>query len=238
MGIGRSDLTLTRDDIARTLTIQVGSSGTDQLVLPNFDPTGANGSLVVETLAFADGSTESLASLLGLAGPVATNGDDMISIGVGDDVVDALGGNDVVDTGAGNDTITGGLGNDQLTGGTGNDTYLFNAGDGVDTITDTAVEGDGNTIEFGAGITPTDLTLGIGSLLIRVGATGDAIHLTPFDPNDALGAHAIETFRFADGTTLSYSQLLARGFDLTGTAGDDTDHRHECGGSDQRYGRE
>jgi len=221
IGIGQSDLTFTRDETARTLTIQVGSSGTDQLFLTNFDPTGANGSLVVETLAFADGITESLASLLGLAGPVATNGDDTISIGLGDDVVDALAGNDVVDTGAGNDTITGGLGNDQLTGGTDNDTYLFNAGDGVDTITDTAVAGDGNTVEFGTGITPTDLTLGIGSLLIRVGATGDAIHLTPFDPNDALGAHAIETFRFADGTTLSYSQLLARGFDLTGTAGDD-----------------
>ncbi len=220
-GISQGDLTLTEDQAARTLTIQVGSRGTDQFLLTNFDPTGANGSLVVDTLAFADGSTASLTSLLGLGGPMATNGDDTITTSSGDDVVDALAGNDVVDTGAGNDTITGGLGNDHLTGGTGNDTYLFNAGDGVDTITDTAVAGDGNTVEFGTGITPTDLTLGIGSLLIRVGATGDAIHLTPFDPNEALGAHAIETFRFADGTTLNYSQLLARGFDLRGTASDD-----------------
>jgi Ca2+-binding RTX toxin-like protein len=221
-GIGRNDLTFTHDQVTRTLTIQVGSSGTDQLLLINFDPTSANGSLVVETLAFADGSTASLASLLGLGGPGATNGNDTITTGAGDDVIDALGGNDVVDTGAGNDTITGGLGNDQLTGGTGDDTYIFNVGDGVDTITDTAAAGEGNTVEFGAGISSTDLSLGVGSLLIRVGANGDAIHLTPFDPNDALGTHAIETFRFADGTTLSYSQLLARGFDLTGTAGDDT----------------
>jgi Ca2+-binding RTX toxin-like protein len=219
-GITQDDLVLTEDQATRTLTIAVGVGG-DAIRLTNFDPTGANGSLVVETLAFADGSTESLASLLGLAGPVATNGDDTISIGLGDDVVDALAGNDVVDTGAGNDTITGGIGNDQLTGGTGNDTYHFNVGDGVDTITDMAVAGDGNMVEFGTGIMPTDLTLGVGSLLIRVGTNGDAIHLTPFDPNDALGAHAIESFRFADGTTLSYSQLLARGFDLTGTAGDD-----------------
>lgn len=219
-GITRDDLVLTEDQATRTLTIAVGAGG-DAIRLANFDPTGGNGSLVVETLAFADGSNASLASLLGLGGPVATNGDDTISSGPGDDVVDALGGNDVVDTGAGNDTITGGLGNDQLTGGTGNDTYLFNAGDGVDTITDTAVAGEGNMVEFGSGISSTDLSLGVGSLLIRVGANGDAIHLTPFDPNDALSVHAIETFRFADGTTLSYSQLLARGFDLTGTAGDD-----------------
>ena len=137
-------------------------------------------------------------------------------------MVEALGGNDMVNSGAGNDTINGGTGNDQLTGGTGDDTYLFNSGDGVDTITDTAVPGEGNAVEFGPGITPTDVSLGVGSLLIRVGANGDAIHLNPFNPADALGAHAIDTFRFADGTTLSYSQLMARGFDLTGTAGHDT----------------
>jgi len=220
--ITQADLTFTQDQVARTLTIQVGSSGTDKLVLTNFDPTGVNGSLVVETLAFVDGSTASLTSLLGLGGPVATNGDDTITTGTGNDVVNALGGNDIVDTGAGNDTITGGTGNDQLTGGTGNDTYVFNVGDGVDTITDLAAPGEGNTVAFGAGISSSDLSLGIGSLLIRVGMSGDAIHLMPFDPNDALGTHAIETFRFADGTTINYSQLLARGFDLTGTAGNDT----------------
>jgi Ca2+-binding RTX toxin-like protein len=203
-GIAQSDLTFTHDDVARTLMIQVGSSGADQLVLTNFDPTGANGSMVVETLAFADGSTASLAMLLGLGGPVATNGDD------------------TVNTGAGSDTVMGGTGNDQLIGGAGDDTYLFNPGDGVDTITDTAAPGEGNTLEFGTGVAPTDLSLGVGSLLIRVGENGDAIHLTNFDPANVLGPRTIESFRFADGTVLSYDQLIARGFDLTGTAGHDT----------------
>lgn len=221
-GITQADLTFTRDETARTLTIQVGSSGTDQLLLANFDPTSANGSLVVETLVFADGSQASLAALLGLGGPVATNGDDTITTGAGDDVVDALGGNDTVNTGAGNDTITGGTGNDQLTGGTGNDTYIFNAGDGVDTITDTSLPGEGNTVEFGADITPVDVSLGVGSLLIRVGTNGDAIHLTNFDPTNVLGPRTIESFRFADGSVLSHDQLIARGFDLTGTAANDT----------------
>jgi hypothetical protein len=49
--------------VVRTLTIQVGSSGSDQLVLSNFDPTGISGSLVVETLTFADGNTVNMADL-------------------------------------------------------------------------------------------------------------------------------------------------------------------------------
>jgi Ca2+-binding RTX toxin-like protein len=36
-----------------------------------------------------------------------------------------------------------------------------------------------------------------------------------------LGPRTVETVRFADGSTLTYAQLLARGFDMTGTTGDD-----------------
>ncbi len=181
------------------------AAGTDQLVLTNFDPTGANGSLVVETLAFADGSTAQLADLLGTTGAIT-----------------GTAGNDVLTGTPGNDTIIGGSGNDTLSGGAGDDTYVFNVGDGVDTILDTAVPGEGNTLQFGAGIAAADLSLGVGSLLIRVGTNGDAIHLATFDPANVLGPRTIETFQFADGTTLSYDQLIARGFDLTGTAGNDT----------------
>ena len=212
----------------------------DEIVLQNFDPNGVNGSLVVERLEFADGSFISLADLFPSSGPVPTEGDDELSYGADDDTVDALGGDDIVDADGGNDTVFGGAGNDTIFGGEGNDTlaggggtdhlfggpghdtYLFNLGDGVDTITDQALHGEGNDLVFGPGITPDDLRLGIGSLLIRVGTNGDAIHLDPFDPADAYGPHAIDTFRFDDGTTLTYSQLIDRGFDLTGTEGDDT----------------
>jgi Ca2+-binding RTX toxin-like protein len=214
--ISQSDLTVTQN--GSTLTVGIGNNG-DAIHLVNFDPTGSNGSLVVETLEFADGSIVGLASLLV---PKPTEGDDVLTFGTGDDAIDALGGNDVVDAGAGNDTITGGTGNDTLTGGVGNDSYVFNLGDGVDTIDDTALAGEGNMIQFGPGITPADLSLGVGSLLLRVGSGGDAIHLTTFDPANAYGPHTIETFRFADGTTLTYSQLIDRGFDLTGMAGNDT----------------
>jgi Ca2+-binding RTX toxin-like protein len=220
-GITRNDLVLTKNESTHTLAIDVGTGG-DAIRLTNFDLTGANGTSVVETVAFADGSQVSLAELLGPVGPIATEGDDTITTGDADDVIDALGGDDTVDTGAGNDTIIGGTGNDMLTGGSGEDTYIYNLGDGIDTITDTSLPGEGNTLQFGAGISSTDLTLGVGSLLIRVGATGGAIHLSTFDPIDVLGPRTIGTFRFVDGTVLSYDQLIHRGFDLVGTAGSDT----------------
>ncbi|MEW6248539.1 MAG: calcium-binding protein [Nitrospirota bacterium] len=114
-GIALADLTLTQSQ--NTLTIAVGPGG-DAMRLTNFDPTGATGSLVVETLEFFDGSQVSLASLLV---PTPTEDDDVLTFGSGDDVINALGGNDVVEAGAGNDTLMGGAGNDTLLGGTGND---------------------------------------------------------------------------------------------------------------------
>ena len=123
----------------------------------------------------------------------------------------------------------GGLGNDVLSGGAGNDRYVFNLGDGIDTIRDSVAPGEGNEILFGTGITADMLSLGVAPapfgvgtvLAIRVGAAGDEIHFDPFDPNDAYGTHGVDSFRFVDGTVLAYQQLIDRGFDLVGTADDD-----------------
>ena len=204
-GIAQGDLIFTQDQAAKRLTIQVGNSGLDVIQLENFALMGVDGSVVVQALAFADGSIVQLADLLSTPG-----------------VVTGTAGNDLLPGTSGNETLTGSAGNDTLVGGAGDDTYVFNVGDGIDTIVDTAVSGEGNTLQFGPGIAPGDLSLGLGSLLIRVGTNGDAVHLTTLNPNDVLGAHTIDLFRFADGSTLSYDQLIARGFDLTGTMGDDT----------------
>ena len=203
--ISQADLILAHDQTAKRLTIQVGPSGLDVIRLENFALTGVDGSVVVQTLAFADGSTIQLADLLATPGQVT-----------------GTGGHDLLPGTSGEETLTGGSGNDTLAGGAGHDTYVFNVGDGVDTIADQASPGAENQVQFGSGITPDDLSLGLGSLLIRVGANGDAIHLTTFNPNDVLGARTVELFRFADGSSLSYDQLIARGFDLAGTAGNDT----------------
>lgn len=72
-------------------------------------------------------------------------------------------------------------------------------------------------IKFDAGFAPTDLKLGLGSLKISVGSNpNDAIHLQNFNANDVLRSRLIDSFEFADGTVLSYAQLIAQGFDLNG----------------------
>ncbi|MDP2242366.1 MAG: putative Ig domain-containing protein [Burkholderiales bacterium] len=127
-------------------------------------------------------------------------------------------GDDVLSGGNGPDILFGGAGNDTLDGGAGNDSYVFGLGDGVDVIRDSSGE---DTIVFGAGITPDMLSLGLGSLQIRVGDGGDAIHIEGFDPADVYGTPVIENFAFADHAVLTYNDLLARGFDITGTGGND-----------------
>ena len=219
------DNVLTGNDAANVLT---GGAGVDQLIGGAGDDTYVvdAGDSVVESLDGGTDAVQSAASYtlgahvenLTLTGADAVNG-------TGNDLDNVLAGNssaNVLTGGDGTDTLTGGAGDDVLVGGVGSDTYVFNAGDGVDTIQDTAAPGEGNELVFRADITASDVSLGLGSLLIRVGNAGDAIHIQNFDPNDAYGLHAIDTLRFNDGTTLTYNQLIDRGFDLTGTAGDDT----------------
>ncbi len=171
------------------------------------------GSQTIEQFRFADGTSLTYADLVARGFLIE-----------GTEFADTLTGTSLADR------LQGGLGNDRLEGLNGNDSYFFNVGDGLDTIMDSASVGAGNEIVFGAGITSTDLRLdltpdqshpNLSDLLIRVGTNGDAIHLDMFDRNNVLGVRTVETVRFADGSTLSYEQLLARGFDLTGTEGDD-----------------
>ncbi|MDO9080283.1 MAG: cadherin-like domain-containing protein, partial [Desulfuromonadales bacterium] len=126
-------------------------------------------------------------------------------------------GDDVLNGGDGDDFLAGGPGNDILNGGAGHDTYFYERGDGRLNI----VDAGRNTLLLGAGITAADLRLGLGSLLIRTGALGDEIHIENFNPDDPFGQSAIDLLQFADGTLLSYDQLLARGFDLVGSSGND-----------------
>ena len=124
----------------------------------------------------------------------------------------------------------GGQGDDLLSGSGGNNTYVFGMGSGHDRIIDTSAKTDGagaatpNRVLFGAGITGAGLVLTQnGSLMIQVGAGGaDTIRIDGFTANNASAFNAIDSFEFDDGSTLNYAQLLARGFDYTGSAGAET----------------
>jgi hypothetical protein len=92
-------------------------------------------------------------------------GDDNIDTKDGDDTIDAGAGEDTITGGAGDDTITGGAGADTLDGGDGDDTFVFNAGDGEDTINNFVVgdddfdidNTDGNLVEDGTGDGTVDI---------------------------------------------------------------------------------
>ncbi len=117
---------------------------------------------------------------------IATGGDDFLDGGAGNDTLDGGLGNDTLNGGAGNDSIKGGSGSDTLKGGGGvnllegsydNDLYLFDRGDGQNTIEEAYhqvarnadgsvvlyynngfTDGGNDTLKFGQGITRTNLT--------------------------------------------------------------------------------
>ena len=79
--------------------------------------------------------------------------------------------------GSGNDTLQGKQMGDDLYGGTGDDTYIFNVGDGIDTISD---EAGNDTISFGNNITHDDIAIFMdsnNSLYIDY-STSDSVHDT------------------------------------------------------------
>jgi len=109
--------------------------------------------------------------------------------------------------GSGKDTLKGGFGNDHLEGGKGDDTYLFNTGDGTDTLLDTqginkividgveirklnriapgshiyqAFDGTGSPLE------KTTFTDTSGTMMINIGGlgTGDRIDIINWDPGN------------------------------------------------------
>ena len=132
----------------------------------------------------------------------------------GDDYLDGGSGADVLVGQAGNDLLVGGLGDDTLMGGDGDDVYIINAGEGNDRIVDSSGR---DKIIFGEGVDQNSIKLGLGSLLIRIGETGSEVHIENFDPDNALNSSSIASLEFANGSSISYAQLLELGFDIAGS---------------------
>ena len=158
-GISATDLTVTRDGVDLLIT---HSGGIDQLRVQNWYAEGNAQCLSVQ---FADGTHLSAAQLIeaGLTVHASPGGDVLEGLAAHPNTLLGGAGDDWITGGYLNDVLAGGAGNDLLAGGGGDDTYLFNAGDGVDTILDTASTTAPNTLQFGAGITPEMLSLGLGS---------------------------------------------------------------------------
>jgi Ca2+-binding RTX toxin-like protein len=118
--------------------------------------------------------------------------------------------------------------------------YLcFGRGDGIETIFDpddrdgtlaaqsANVNPDKSVIVFGEGIDRTQVKFRRGSLLIDLGE-GDAIHLTlPSGQTDPAASRVIDQLQFADGSVMTFDDILAQGFDIDGTEGNDNSESTE-----------
>ncbi|MFV0665969.1 carbohydrate-binding domain-containing protein [Denitromonas sp.] len=181
-------------------------------------------------------------------------GDDTLSGGDGNDWLgggvgaDQLFGGDDADTlwgydrvnlhETGNDVLSGGRGDDLVYGGKGSDVYLFDRGDGDDTIGDVldAAGSDIDVLRLGAGIHPEDVSFYRGytpfggppvdDLIIHISGGTDQITLNDFFGS---GKESIERIEFdgGNGAIWGRAEILSAGVDAgavdtqTGTSGDD-----------------
>ena len=107
---------------------------------------------------------------------------------------------DVLTGDSGANTLTGGKGNDILSGGDGDDIFIYELGDGNDTILGGAGGGWTDVIElqgFDSASYGVDWTLTLTSGSIE-GQTGDSLDLS----DDAAG-----TLTFDDGSQINFDQL-------------------------------
>jgi len=180
---------------------------------------------------------------------VGDRGNDSLRGGAGDDVL--IG--DDFSLAAGSDILDGGAGDDTLQGGGADDIYHFDRGGGFDEIHENDSEGAADKLIFGPGIALADLTVqwnagatftdewgdtqtSSGALWIDIGNDEGVSFLDWNGGTD----FEVERFEFADGGSLTLSQLLALDTDparigvLPGTSGNDV--VQSAGWYDNLYG--
>ena len=251
VSIGRQDF-----DLILTITYDDGTLADSIRVHSYFQEQGTS-SATLAAIKFSDGTSWDYEyaithwnSIPGIDGGVTMEGNDKANNLNGtamDDILVGNGGNDTLRGNAGNDVLKGGSGNDYLDGGEGNDTYIWNYGDGFDTIYDTS---NNDTIVFGKGISFRDLvfrSVGQTLLILVDGDEQQGVKISSFFYNIN---NKIENLRFYDGTIvhlsdigLTLQQTDAKAGSLTATNYDDIIHVTEestrvwgKGGNDIIYG--
>ena len=115
-----------------------------------------------------------------LTGGDLAAGDHLFGAG-GNDTLDGQGGDDYLEGSSGNDRLVGGAGDDVLNGGPGFDTYVYEAEDGFDTITDPGGEGqilyDGRVLSGGTKVAAGfyEDSAGVEFMLLDDGAGGQSL---------------------------------------------------------------
>jgi Ca2+-binding RTX toxin-like protein len=198
IGLNQSDIVLSH--VGNNLVLRILSTNETLTVKDHFVGTWEG----IEKIQFADGTILDRAAIAILAPSVITG----------------TSGNDSL-IGDGQASFFYGLaGNDYLEGRGGNDTYFFNLGDGQDNIYDNGGSTDLDTLQFGAGILPSNITVTQGDstdFVLAITGTSDTILL-----NDMMRGYwgGVDQVRFDDGTIWNYATLFQKA--TTPTAGADT----------------
>ncbi|MEO7719934.1 MAG: calcium-binding protein, partial [Capsulimonas sp.] len=205
-GLSSTDVVLTRSGDNLTLGFKGAS---DQVTIEGQFGHSANfpGWTDIETFRFGDGVTWTDAQIAQkVLDQARTSGNDTI---VGYYTAD---------------TMDGGAGNDVLRGLGGGDTYLFGIGSGSDVIEESIgslYENQPDTLLFGAGIAKSGVGFSKAGNNLLVSLTGqtDTVSIKDFFASDW---NQVEIFKFADGSTLSASDVTTLAVATQGTSGADT----------------
>jgi Ca2+-binding RTX toxin-like protein len=158
-------------------------------------------------------------------------GNDSLFGNAGNDTLIGGNGNDALDGGDGNDSLAGGTGNDSLTGGSGNDTYLFNPGDGTDSINDYDYDYTSSsidTLKLGVGLTTAKTVVNRSGNNLTLTWGADSVIIENYFYS---APYKIEKIVFADGATWAYADIAAK---LTQTGSIDNDDWRGLGDQSNR----
>ena len=129
----------------------------------------------------------------------------------------ATAGNDVIAGFNFTETLAGGLGDDTLSGDDGNDTYVFNRGDGRDTIEDNGYYDVDRVLIHGYQPSEARLARDSATLIVRFAGSGDEIRIVNTLNED--GYDKVEQIVFDDGAVWTVADVRTRLVSEAATAG-------------------
>jgi len=207
------EVRLVFSSLSTTLVLKTYFDNTRSLPVDWRDPTAIDSA---QPIYFENGTVLSVSDVANLLAR-GTEGDDSLQAVWLDHTVDGKGGDDVIIGDGSGVTMIGGTGNDQMSGNGLQGVFIFNRGDGNDTIS----QSHGTTLQL-AGIAPGDIHLARSGasnndlLITFPGQAGDSITVL-----DELGSQSVAKIQFGDGTIWSFDDIASHLILQSATDGND-----------------
>ncbi len=170
-------------------------------------------------------------------GVIGYTGDDVLNGHNGDDILDGGAGNDTLNGGFGNDVLRGGSGDDILDGTYGDDIYVYGKGDGNDVISHGLGANNENDVLQLEGLNREEVVFEVegNSLVVRILESGESMKISDYFSG---GKYRVESIVFADGSSISYKELITGILTKEGTEGNDSIVVSNQNGTVEVYGKE